>query len=107
MKRIPSFSDGFASAFTQAVTGIVMVIFARAFLESQGYESLFFLINILSIIGIILLIDKIPYWGITYTIGWILGIFYLGSKLMEWWEIPVYIVIGIFFLYVKINNKFD
>lgn len=84
-----------------------MVVFARAFLISQGHESLVFLVNILSIIGIIMLFDKIPFWGITYTIGWIFGIFYIGSRLMEWWEVPLYIVIGFFFLYVKVTNKFE
>lgn len=82
-----------------------MVLFVRAFLISQGHESLVFLVNILSIISIILLFDKIPFWGITYTIGWLFGIAYIGSKLMEWWEVPVYFAIGLFFLYVKINNK--
>jgi hypothetical protein len=83
-----------------------MVLFARAFLISSGHESLVFFVNIVSIIGIILLFDKIPFWGITYTIGWLFGVAYIGSQLMEWWEVPVYFIIGAFFLYVKIENKF-
>jgi len=53
-----------------------------------------------------MIFDVIPYWGITYTIGWLFGITYIGSKLMEWWEVPVYCAIGVFFLYVKFSNKF-
>jgi hypothetical protein len=103
---IPSFSDGVARAITEGVSGIVMVLFARAFLISSGHESLIFLVNILSIIGIIMLFDVIPFWGITYTVGWLFGIVYIGSKLMDWWEVPVYCVIGLLFLYVKFSNKF-
>jgi hypothetical protein len=103
---IPSFSDGIQRAISEAVAGIIMVLFARAFLISSGYKSLVFLVNILSIIGIIMIFDVIPYWGITYTIGWLFGITYIGSKLMEWWEVPVYCAIGVFFLYVKFSNKF-
>jgi hypothetical protein len=103
---IPTFSDGFSKAVSQIIVGIVMVLFARAYLISAGHESLVFLINILSIIGIIMLFDVIPYWGITYTIGWLFGIAYIGSQLMEGWEVPIYIAIGLFFLYVKLSNKF-
>lgn len=84
-----------------------MVLFARSYLISSGHESLVFFVNILSIIGIIMLFDVIPFWGITYTLGWLFGIAYIGSQLMEWWEVPIYIAIGLFFLYVKLNNKFD
>jgi hypothetical protein len=84
-----------------------MVLFARAYLISSGHESLVFFVNILSIIGIIMLFDVIPFWGITYTLGWLFGIAYIGSQLMEWWEVPLYIVIGLSFLYVKLNNKFN
>lgn len=54
-----------------------------------------------------MILDNIPFWGITYTMGWVFGIFYIGSKLMEWWEGPVYIAIGIFFLYIKFAKKVD
>jgi hypothetical protein len=105
--KIPSGSDGFARAVSEAVTGLVVILIARAFLVSSGYGSLAFLVNIFSIIGIILLVDKMPFWGIGYTLGWLIGIVYIGSKLMEWWEIPIYIVIGFFFLYIKFSHKFD
>ena len=105
MILIPSFSDGVARVITEGVSGIVMVLFARAFLISSGHESLVILVNILSIIGIILLFDVIPFWGITYTIGWLFGIVYIGSKFLDWWEVPVYCAIGIFFLYIKFSNK--
>jgi hypothetical protein len=89
------------------VTGLVVILIARSFLISSGYESLVFLLNILSIAGIILLIDKMPFWGIGYTLGWLIGIVYIGSRLLEWWEDPIYVAIGIFFLYVKVTNKFE
>lgn len=103
---MPSFSDSFVRAITEAVSGIVMGLFVRSLLISSGNGLLVFLGTVVSIFGIIMLIDKIPFWGIFYTIGWIFGILYIGSKLLEWWEIPVYLAIGGFFLYIKLNHKF-
>lgn len=86
--------------------GIVMVAFIQSFLISSGYESIAFLANLASIAAVIFLIDKMPYWGITYTLGWIIGLIYIGSKLMDWWEVLLYIAAGAFFLYLKMDNKF-
>jgi hypothetical protein len=82
-----------------------MVAFIQAFLISAGYASFVFLVNIASIAGVIFLIDKMPYWGITYTLGWVVGLFYIGPKLMDWWEVPVYVAAGLFFLYIKFQNR--
>jgi len=105
---IPSFGNGLERAFAECVSGLITVAVVQSLLASSGNIVTIIVVNLIFIAGIIFLIDIIPYWSITYLLGWIIGIIFLGTKttLLSWWEIPIYLLVGGFFLYVKLKNKF-
>ena len=98
---MPSAEHGFERAVGEVISGVVTAIFAKAL-----FGSFAFFLNLVSIIAIIMLFDVIPFWSISYLFGWLFGLILIGPYLMPWWELAVYIAVGGFFLWVKIQNKF-
>lgn len=99
---MPSAEHGFERAVGEAISGFVVAIIAKALLGSFAI-----LFNLISIIAIIALIDVIPYWSISYLIGWLLGLVWIGPYFMPWWELLLYLAVGAVFLWIKIQNKFN
>ena len=108
MIRIPSFGNGFERAIGEVVTGLITVAIIQSLLASSNNLPLIIIVNIIFIAGIVFLVDVIPYWSISYLLGWIVGILLLGTKttLLPWWELILYFGVGMFFLYIKIQNHF-
>ena len=98
---MPYTKHGFGRAVGEILSGFILSIVARAV-----FGSFAFLFNLLSIVTVIILIDVIPYWSISYLFGWLLGLLLVGPYLMSWWELAIYLIIGGFFLWIKIRNKF-
>ncbi len=98
---MPYAEHGFERAVGEIISGFMVAIIAKAFLGSFAI-----ILNLLSIIAIIALVDVIPYWSISYLIGWLLGLIWIGPYFMSWWELPIYFVLGSVFLWIKIQNKF-
>lgn len=74
---MPSAEHGFERAVGEIISGFVVSIIARAVLGSFA-----FLFNLLSIVAVIALIDVMPYWSISYTFGWLIGLLWIGPYFM-------------------------
>lgn len=102
---MPSASHGLERVVAEGVTGIVTYAFLSQILASSGHSYGIFLLNIVSTLAIILLLDKMTYWSLSYMVGWALGLTFFGSYLFEWWELLIYAAITGVGLYIKINNR--
>lgn len=98
---MPYAKHGFERAMGEITFGFVLSIIARAVLGSFT-----FLFNLLSIVSVIALIDVIPYWSVSYTFGWLIGLLWIGPYFIPWWELAIYLTVGAVFLWIKIQNKF-
>lgn len=95
---------GIKRAIGEIVSGIVTSAIVNAFVSSgllpSGYVFLFGLINM---IGTITLILSMPYWGVTYTLGWILGVYLMAqSELIGILEVIIYLGVPIAVLIFRI-----
>jgi len=101
---MPSFESGLKRAIAEVITGIITLVIIETVLNSYKVGWLMIIVNIISIILIIFLIDKIPFWSLTYLLGWLFGLALLSS-LLSLWEIILYFVIGVPLLIIKFKNK--
>lgn len=99
-----SLEHGFQRAIIETITGFIVIVIVESVLTTYKLGWLIILVNIISIILIITLIDKITFWSLTYLCGWLFGLAILSSLLSPW-EIVLYFAIGIFFVVMKIKNK--
>jgi len=103
---MPNLESGFKRAITEVVTGVIVVVIIDAVVNFYKVGWITILFNVLSIILIIFLIDKIKYWSIGYLIGWLFGLALISSLLTPW-EIGLYFAIGIPLLIFKFKNKIE
>jgi hypothetical protein len=101
---MPGFPEGLKRGFETIIMGLILAIMIRAILVHFGYEELVILFNVLSIIAIIFLFDKMTYWSIFYTVGWLVG-FALIAAILTPLEIILYAAVAIIVLVIKIKNK--
>ena len=76
----------------------------RGFLGAYNLEYLVVLFDVVSILAIILLIDKIRFWSIGYLFGWILGVI-LFYMILSPLELLLYGIVFIVALGLKFKNK--
>ena len=98
---MPHYKYGFIKAAGGMISGFILTVIVRTVLGSFAI-----MFNLLSIVAVIALIDVMPYWSISYLLGWLLGLIWIGPYFMPWWELAIYIAVGGFFLWIKIQNKF-
>ena len=72
---MPGFEYGLKRSITEIVGGFITSAILYAFIRS-GFltTSAFLLLELVNILGIIVLIYVMPYWGTTYIIGWLVGL---------------------------------
>lgn len=84
------------------ITSVIVSAFASSGLLSPAYVLLFGLINV---IGTVALILVMPYWGTTYLIGWLFGLWILlQSGLIGILEVVIYFGIPLAILVIRIVN---
>ena len=103
---MPSLPDGMKRAIFESISGIISYIFLVAIFEGFKIPFAAFFVNIISIILLISLFDKMTYWSMTYTIGWIAGFCLIGRHIIGPLELILSILIGGIALYIKLKNKF-
>ena len=101
------FEYGLRRAITEAIMGAITSAILLAFINSgnldPSYSLLFQLLNIVGIIG---LIQAMPYWGTTYLIGWLIGTFIMyDSGLIGTFELLIYIGVSILILIRRISKS--
>ncbi|WP_396613983.1 hypothetical protein ACH9L7_19810 (plasmid) [Haloferax sp. S1W] len=66
------------------VEALVVAAMFSAIIESGLVPKFHFtLVNVISIIGLVFLIDKSRYWSFGYLAGWILGLFFSLGTLIQ------------------------
>lgn len=69
---MPGFEHGVERAFEMVIETLVVAALFTAFIKSGIIPKwVFVLFNLVSIIGLVFLIDKIRYWSFGYLAGWI------------------------------------
>ena len=102
--------DGLMRALKDAFIGMVIIILTKGIILSSTDNETYAIIGsiIIFAFSLFILYEKMNYWGIGYTGGWIIGIviiFYSMSSIISPIEIIINIGIGIFYLIVKSSNK--
>ena len=101
---MPGFPYGLNRALQVVVGGFILALIIRVMLEALGYKELIVLFNLLSIVIIILLFQKMNYWSLSYLIGWVIGLMAF-CLILEPWEIILYVVVTIVILFIKIKRR--
>ena len=68
------FHYGFKRGIKEIIIGFIIIVVVRGLLGANNLEYLVILFDVVSILAIILLIDKIKFWSIGYLFGWFLGV---------------------------------
>lgn len=98
---MPNLENGFTTAITTMLIGGILT----AMIASMMPELLPFF-NILAIIGLITMFENANYWGINYTLGWLIAYLFVGRAFIGVAEFSL--SLGIFGLYIlnKLLNKY-
>ena len=105
---IEKFQEGLTGAILEIVLGLIPPIILSAFIDGGIVPSyfiwIFYLLSgIISIYGIVELLKEMSLWGISYIIGWLIGVFLLiDSGLLEPWDFAFYFIAPLAFLGYKI-----
>lgn len=107
---MPNLAHGFIRAIISTIVGIILSIISKEIVSNLMENEVIGTIASLVIFAISLYIitSKMKYWGILYSIGWILGLglmYYSMASIIEWYEIISYIGISGFIIYGKIKRK--
>lgn len=66
------------------VEAVIVAVMVKAFVETALVPKFYFtLFNIVSIVGLVFLIDKSRYWSFGYLGGWLLGLFLSLGTLVQ------------------------
>ncbi len=95
---------GFERAIFEIVSGFGLSLVVRTFAHSFGLPWVSFLFNVFSILLTIGLIDKMPFWSMSYLLGWLLGLVYIGPAFLSPPELLLYFGITLFVLYGKLRS---
>ena len=106
---MPNLIDGFIRAFIGTIIGLVISLVTKEIVSDLlKNETLGILTSVIIFaISFYVILSKMEYWGIMYTIGWIIGlaiIYYAMSSMVEWYEIILYLVTSAIILYGKISK---
>ena len=88
------FEYGLNRALVEIVEGLITSIVISSFVSAGLFPSYFILFfHVLSAIGMIVLIQKMPYWATNYIFGWLFGVIILAtSGLLVIPEILIYLI---------------
>ena len=103
-KDTPGFQHGLDRSIKVFLGGFVIVAIVRSLLGAYDLHYLVIIFDVISIIAIVLLFDKMKYWSFSYLIGWGLGLVIFFSILSPW-EITLYAVIFAIVFSIKFKKK--
>ncbi len=100
----PQFDCGLDRAIKEIVGGIITTFIVSAFISAglipSGFIGIFHVVNIA---GIIVLIEKMSYWGTNYIIGWIIGVFiFMSTNLLSIFDILIYVFVPVYFIVKRV-----
>ena len=108
-RLVPSAENGFVTAITGVLTGLIIEVVLKAFTDSTVMGSsaiwLYQVVNLAAIFGFV---HATRYWGTLYLIGWWLGsgiMFYSG--LFEGLEFAFYSIVLVLILISRVARGFE
>lgn len=109
---MPGFEHGFKRGFLTFIVAFLVTLIVRAFLEAMdlGYLAsvISILIFLISLVSIIEISGNMYYWGILYSVGFLVGLIFLlyaFSSMLNPIELFAYILITIIAISIKISHK--
>lgn len=102
---MPGAEYGFKRAVSEIVGGFATSIAIKALAYSFGIPWVYILFNLFSIVAIVGLIDKMPFWSFSYLTGWFIGLIYVGPMFLSLPEFLFYIGVTILMIYLKFSNQ--
>jgi hypothetical protein len=96
----PQFDCGFDRAIKEIFVGIIATIFVY-YIVDTGLLPLNFiwLFHLSNIICMIILIEKMSYWGSSYLLGWVVcGIIFITTDLLSVLDLLIYFVVPVYFI---------
>ena len=80
MALFDKFGDGLDHAIEEIIVGIFVSILVSSSVRTGLIPSNFaWVFHLLSIVGTIVFIQKVPYWATTYCVGWLVGVIILAN----------------------------
>lgn len=106
---MPGFEHGYERAITEIVIGVFLSIVLNAFIQSGLLDPSWLLyFKILNMLSSIILIMAMPYWGTTYLIGWLFGLYVMWQAgLVGILDLVIYFGIPLLFLIMRIAHTLD
>ena len=101
---MPGADYGFGRAVSEIIGGFTISLVVRAFAYSFGLPWMSVLFNVFSIFMTIGLIDKMPFWSMSYLLGWLLGLIYIGPIFLSLHELLLYLGITLLVIYWKFSG---
>ena len=105
---MPKANHGYNRAIGEMASGFVFNAVLGVVIKTGLFPPI--LSALFSIIGIIANIElarKMNYWGITYLLGWIFATFFIGPFFYSAGFVFLQVIVGIIYLGIKINNRFN
>jgi maltodextrin utilization protein YvdJ len=104
---MPRAQAGFVKIISLMVTGIVISAVLDAFSEQLGsfVVLLRIILNLIAIASFFESFHNMNYWGISYAVGYLVGILIFGNYFLEWWEIIIYVLMLTYYLFLKTGRK--
>jgi len=77
---MPRAEHGFKRAVSEIIGGMVTGVVLNAFISSGLLQpSQVFMFKIINLLGTITMILAMPYWGTTYLLGWLYGLYVMAK----------------------------
>lgn len=107
---IEKFQEGLIGAILEIGVGLITPIIISAFINGGIVPSdfiwiFYFLSGIISVFVIVKLLEEMSFWGISYIIGWLVGVFLLiDSGLLTHWDFVFYLIAPLVFFGYKLGK---
>jgi len=88
------------------LTGIIISAFLDPSILGPSTQIMRLIIFILSVSGVLVMSDSANYWGVDYSLGYLICLIILGWVLMDKWELVSNLAIVLFYITKKLFNKF-
>jgi hypothetical protein len=106
---MPNASNGFVTAITGVISGFMVEVILKAFVDSGRIPSyMVFVYQMLGILALVAFVHVTKYWGTLYLFGWWFGSGIMAySGLLSLWEFLFYSAILILVLFSRIKRGLD
>jgi len=106
-RKMPRVEHGLQAAITGSITGFVFSFTISAISPTLGSLGSYLIVsfNLLAILLMLRQFEKMNYWSLYYSLGYLLGIAFFGHFFMEVWELALYLVVTSLYVFRKILRK--